>query len=81
MSDQLSRDEFLVHVEVLRDQMAEVIKLQRDQNGRVWSIDSRVAVLEDRSPGRVGVISGGIVAGVIGAGAVLVKLWSMMSQP
>ena len=41
------------------------MRLQREANGRVGKAEVRLAVLEDRSPGRVGVITGSIGAGAI----------------
>ena len=41
------------------------------QNGRVGTLEQRVAVLHDRSPGRIGMLAGGAVAGGV---AVVVKL-------
>ena len=35
------------------------------QNGRVATLERQVAVLEDRSPGRVGLITGGVGAGLV----------------
>lgn len=35
------------------------------QNGRVGMLERQVAVLEDRSPGRVGLITGSVGAGVV----------------
>lgn len=49
MADEhLSRDEFLAHIEPIRKDIAEIVGLQRAQNGRVGSVETRVAVLEAR---------------------------------
>jgi hypothetical protein len=61
----LSREEFLAHVGPIRDNIAELVRLQREANGRMGKAEVRIAVLEDRSPGRVGMISGSIGAGAI----------------
>ena len=61
----LSREEFLAHVAPIREDIAEIMRLQREANGRVGKAEVRLAVLEDRSPGRVGVITGSIGAGAI----------------
>ena len=44
------------------------------QNGRIGTLERQVAVLEDRSPGRIGMISGGVAAGAI---AVIYQLVQM----
>jgi hypothetical protein len=62
---ELSRDEFLAHIGPIRDDIAELVRLQREANGRMSKAEVRIAVLEDRSPGRVGMISGSIGAGAI----------------
>ena len=61
----LSREEFLAHVEPIRKNIDEIVQLQREQNGRVGKAEIRIAVLEDRAPARAGLISGSVGAGVI----------------
>lgn len=61
----LSRDEFLAHIGPIREDIATLVRLQREANGRVGKAEVRIAVLEDRSPGRVGMITGSIGAGAI----------------
>lgn len=53
--------------------LTEVRDRVKVQNGRVATLERQVAVLEDRSPGRVGMITGGVVAGVVSVLAWLVQ--------
>lgn len=72
----LTREEFHAHVAPMREDIAEMVRLQRDANGRLAKAETRLAVLEDRSI-RVSVISGGVVAGVITA---VVKLMEVVGR-
>lgn len=47
------------------------------QNGRVGKLESTVAVLHDRSPGRAGMWAGGAVAGGV---AIIVKLIEALAR-
>jgi hypothetical protein len=47
------------------------------QNGRVGKLESTVAVLQDRSPGRAGMMAGGAVAGGV---AIIVKLIEALAR-
>jgi hypothetical protein len=52
--EHLSKGEFMAHIGPIRDDIRELIALQRAQNGRVGEAEKKIAVLEDRaSPGRV----------------------------
>lgn len=53
----------------LRDKVAQ-------QNGRVATLERKVAILEDRSPGRVGMLAGGTVAGVVVVLVTLIQWWA-----
>ena len=53
----------------LRDKVAQ-------QNGRVATLERNVAILEDRSPGRVGMLAGGTVAGVVVVLVTLIQWWA-----
>jgi hypothetical protein len=44
MSD-LSKDEFLAHIGPMRDDIKEMMSLQREQNGRVSKLETKVSVL------------------------------------
>ena len=46
------------------------------QNGRVATLERKVAILEDRSPGRVGMLAGGTVAGVVVVLVTLIQWWA-----
>jgi hypothetical protein len=45
------------------------------QNGRVQTLERKVAILEDRSPGRVGMLAGGTVAGGVVVLITLIEWW------
>ena len=53
----------------LRDKVAQ-------QNGRVATLERKVAILEDRSPGRVGMLAGGTGAGVVVVLVTLIQWWA-----
>ena len=72
---ELSRDEFLAHIEPLRRDIAELVRLQRDANGRIGKCEVRIAVLEDRSPNRAGVMGGTIGASAVMGIVELLKLF------
>ena len=63
--EHLTKDEFLAHMEPIRDDIRELVTLLREQNGRVSKVETRVAVLEDRSPGRVSAGVSAIVSGLM----------------
>lgn len=63
--DGLSHAEFLAHIEPIRRDVAEMVALQREANGRMAKAETRIAILEDRSPGRIGMMAGGAVAGLV----------------
>jgi hypothetical protein len=46
------------------------------QNGRVATLERKVAILEDRSPGRVGMLAGGTVAGAVVVLVTLIQWWA-----
>jgi hypothetical protein len=68
MSDdeQLSRELFLATLGPLKDQIDEIVTHQREMNGRIRRAETRLAVLDDRSPNRVGLVAGSTVAAVAG---------------
>tara|TARA_R110000787_G_scaffold104030_4_gene210752 strand:+ start:1079 stop:1318 length:240 start_codon:yes stop_codon:yes gene_type:complete len=74
MPDILTRDEFLAHFVPVRDRMEELVALQRAANGRAAKVETRLAVLEDRSPHRSSLITGGASAAGIGGLAAIAKL-------
>lgn len=66
MADEhLSKAEFIAHMDPIKKDIEELVRLQREQNGNVAEVKTRVAVLEDRSPGRVATGISAIVSGVI----------------
>lgn len=50
MSEHLSKDEFIAHMGPIREDIKELVQLQREQNSKVAKHDSRISVLEDRTP-------------------------------
>jgi hypothetical protein len=74
MPDILTRDEFLAHFVPVRDRMEELVTLQRAANGRAAKVETRLAVLEDRSPHRASLVAGGASAAGIGGLAAIAKL-------
>jgi len=58
----LTRDEFLAHIEPLRRDISELVTLQREANGRIGKCEVRIAVLEDRNPKRSGMVGGTLSA-------------------
>ena len=54
--------------------MTEVRDRVQVQNGRIGTLERQVAVLEDRSPGRVGMLTGSIGAGIVAALYELLRL-------
>lgn len=71
MADEhLTRTEFLAHMEPIRDDIKQLIQLQREQNSHVAKHEIRLAILEDRSPGRVATGVSAVVSGVISGLAV-----------
>lgn len=65
MAENLSKDEFIAHMGPIQKDIAELVTLQREANGRTGKLETRVAVLEDRSPGRVASIVSAVVSGTI----------------
>jgi hypothetical protein len=62
----LSKDEFLAHIGPIRDDIKELVTLQREQNSRVGKVETRVAVLEERTPpSKVASIVSAVVSGLI----------------
>jgi hypothetical protein len=64
MSD-LSKDEFLAHIGPMREDIAEIVRLQREQNSRVSKTEVKIAVLEERNPSRVASGVSALVSGLI----------------
>ena len=43
--DHLTRDEFLAHIEPMRNDIQEIVSLQREQNSRVNKLENKVGIL------------------------------------
>lgn len=78
MSEHLSKETFEAHIGPIREDIAEIIKLQREQNGRVGKAETRLAVLEERTPPSrtetntvSGIVSAVVSAAVQGIGLLL----------
>ena len=67
MSEPLSRDVFHMVIDPMRADIQELVQIVRQQNGRVATVETKVAVLEDRSPSRVASVWGAI-AGAFASG-------------
>jgi hypothetical protein len=65
--EQLSKELFLAVISPLRDQVSELVTHQRALNGRVSRAETKIAILDDRSPTRIGLVAGSTVA-ALGAG-------------
>ena len=69
--EQLSRELFLATITPLRTQLTELVLHQKTMNDRISKAETRIAILHDRSPHRVGIVAGStvvaIAAGVMGA--------------
>jgi hypothetical protein len=50
--EHLSKNEFLAHMGPIQKDIAELVRLQREQNSRVSKAETEIAILKDRSPAR-----------------------------
>lgn len=75
MADDLLKELLDERHEKVIELLTEVRDRVKVQNGRVGTLEQKVAVLEDRSPGRVGMLAGGATAGAI---AVAVKVIDLL---
>jgi hypothetical protein len=78
-NEQLSKELFLATIHPIRDQISELVTRQRTMNGRITQAEQHIAVLNDRSPNRVGIVAGSTVLGVAGVVVAAMKLFSMLS--
>jgi|TARA_Y100000310_G_scaffold292411_1_gene321133 hypothetical protein len=76
--EQLSRELFLATITPLQSQLNELVIHQKQMNNRMNRAETRIAVLHDRSPNRVGIVAGSTVAAVAAGVAAVVKLLSML---
>ena len=76
--EQLSRDLFLATINPLKSQIDELVTHQRSMNGRISRAETRIAVLDDRSPSRVGLVAGSTVAAAGGAVFAVMKFLSQV---
>lgn len=66
MAEPLSREEFLLHIELVRTDLREVKDHLGELNDRTCKSERAIAVLEDRShPAAWGGGVGGVVAGLV----------------
>jgi hypothetical protein len=63
--EHLSKNEFVAHMGPIKEDIAEIVRLQREQNGRVGKVETRVAILEDRSPKREAVGISAVVSAIV----------------
>ena len=76
--EQLSRDLFLATINPLKSQIDELVTHQRSMNGRISRAETRIAVLDERSPNRVGLVAGSTVAAAGGAVFAMMKFLSQV---
>jgi hypothetical protein len=76
--EQLSRDLFLATITPIRDQLTELVTHQKTMNNRMSQAETRIAILRDRSPHRVGLVAGSTVAVVAAGVAAAVKAFSLI---
>jgi|TARA_R110000824_G_scaffold49264_5_gene138308 hypothetical protein len=74
--EQLSRELFLATIAPLKAQVDELVTHQRVMNGRISRAETRIAVLDDRSPNRVGLVAGSTVAAAGGAVFAAIRFFS-----
>ena len=78
---ELSRDEFLLHMQLIRQDIAGVDNRLDVLNGRTRIAENAIAVLEDRSnEGKAAGIKWGAVSGVSVSGA-LWAVWEFLIKP
>ena len=69
--EHLSKHEFLTHIGYVREDIQKIEDLQREQNGRVGRAETRIAVLEERTPPsrtETNVVSAFVSAAIAGIG-------------
>lgn len=76
--EQLSRELFLATITPLRDQLNELVTHQKTMNNRMSQAETRIAILRDRSPNRVGIVAGSTVAAAAAGVAAAMKAISMI---
>ena len=70
MSEHLSKDEFLAHIAPIREDIKELVALNREQNSKVAKHDTRLTLLEERTPpgriaaGSISAVVSGVIAGL-----------------
>lgn len=77
--EHLSRALFLATIGPIKDQIDELVTHQRAMNGRIRLAETRLAVLDDRSPNRIGLVAGSTVAAV--AGAIFAAMQLLTTSP
>ena len=65
MSEHLSKETFEAHIGPIREDIQTLVRLQREQNGRVTKAETKIAILEDRSPKREAVGISAVVSAVV----------------
>jgi hypothetical protein len=81
MPDPDAKDVALLHAKLdfIQTKLDDMIGHQKAMNGRVGRSETRLAVLEDRSPSRVGFVAGSTVAAV--AGGIFAALQALSALP
>jgi hypothetical protein len=76
--EQLSKELFLATITPLREQLTELVTHQKLMNNRMSHAETRIAILHDRSPHRVGLVAGSTVAVVAAGVMAAVKALSLI---
>jgi hypothetical protein len=76
--EQLSKELFLATITPLKDQLNELVTHQKAMNHRISKAETRIAILHDRSPHRVGLVAGSTVAVVAAGVAAAIKAISLL---
>jgi len=64
----------LAKLDFIQVKLDEMCDHQKAMNGRVFHAETRLAVLEDRSPSRVGMVAGSTVAAIAGGVYAVVQM-------
>ena len=82
MPEHLSRDEFLAHIGPIRDDIKEVIAMQRSANGRLGTLEGdmpedlreRLKAVEERNP--QGRVATGSISAIVSAVISGLSMWA-----
>lgn len=73
MSNPVTREELIAHLDPLRADVREVVDLLREQNSRISKSETKIAILEDRQPpARTAAVWGSGAGAFVGIVALLI---------